>query len=183
MRRSLVVAGTVGALLVGYLGLDATDHAPGLLTTRPLPPPPPTETAGTRTLPLVPQPAASTSVGMPLPPLAGAPDAPTGPGVTAALRTVLALPALDDASLVVRDGQTGEVLLDRGGAERRIPASTTKLLSAAAISHVFGADDVLRTEVVEGASAGQVVLVAGGRLPPRSRRRRPRRGRRAGRAG
>ncbi len=162
MRRSLVVVGTVGALLVGYLGLDATDHAPGLLTTRPMPPPPPTETAGTRTLPLVPQPTPSTSVGMPLPSLAGAPDAATGPGVTAALRTVLALPALDDASLVVRDGQTGKVLLDRGGAERRIPASTTKLLSAAAISHVFGADDVLRTEVVAGATAGQVVLVAGG---------------------
>ncbi len=162
MRRSAVVAGTVGALLLGYLGLDATDHAPGILTTRPLPPPPPTETAGVRTLPHVPQPTPSTSVGMPLPSLAGTVDAPTGAGVTAALRTVLALPALDDAALVVRDGQTGAVLLDRGGAERRIPASTTKLLTAAAISHAFAPGDVLRTEVVAGAAPGEVVLVAGG---------------------
>ncbi len=162
MRRSVAVAGAVGVLLLGYVGLDATDHAPGVLTTRPLPPPPPTETAGTRTLPLVPQPTASTSVGMPLPPLAGAADAPTGRGVAAALKPVLALPALDDAALVVRDGQTGTVLLDRGGAELRIPASTTKLLSAAAISHTFAPGDVLRTEVVARSAPGEIVLVAGG---------------------
>lgn len=162
MRRS-VAAGTAGILLVGgYAALDSADLAPGILTTRPLPPPPPTETPGTRTLAVVAQPTPSTSVGMPLPGLAGDEAAPSPAGVETALADVLRLPALRDAALVVRDGQSGTVLLDQGGDEPRIPASTTKMLSAAAIGRVFGPDEALDTTVVQGSTEDSIVLVAGG---------------------
>lgn len=162
MRRTTAALTAAAVLLVGYAGLDTADLVPGLLTTRPLPPPPPTETPGTRTLPVVSQPSASTSVRMPLGSLAGEDAAPSPAGVEKALAAVRGLPALRDAAFVVRDGQSGAVLVDEGGAELRIPASTTKLLSAAAIGQVFEPDTTLTTKVVQGASAGEIVLVAGG---------------------
>ena len=162
MRRSVAAAAAALTFLGGYLALDAADAAPGLLTTRPEPPPPPTETPGTRTLPLVPQPVAPPSAGRPLPTLAGEGAAPSAAGVEEALDGVLTLPALSDASLVVRDGQSGELLLDIGGDELRIPASTTKMLSAAAVGQVFGPEERLTTRVVQGESADEIVLVAGG---------------------
>jgi D-alanyl-D-alanine carboxypeptidase/D-alanyl-D-alanine-endopeptidase (penicillin-binding protein 4) len=140
------------AAVVGYGALDIADVAPGVLTLAPEPPPPPTETVGVRTLPVVPQPTASTSGGMPLGPLAGEASAPSPAGLQQRLAEVVRLPALADASLVVRDGQSGKVLFDHGGAAPRVPASTTKLLSAAAVGQVFDAADALRTEVVEGST-------------------------------
>lgn len=162
MRRSVVAWALAGVLVAGYAALDIADAAPGVLTLRPVPPPPPTETAGTRTLPYVPQPTPSTSVGMPLGSLAGPSGAPSAAGVERALRYVATVPALSNAAFVVRDGQSGAVLFDRGGSEERIPASTTKLLSAAAIGQSFRADATLRTEVVQGANPDEIVLVAGG---------------------
>lgn len=162
MRRS-TAALTAAALLLGsYAVLDSADFVPGLLTTRPLPPPPPTETAGTRTLPVVPQPTPSTSVGMPLPALAGDEAAPSASGVAKQLAPVLGLPALADASLVVRDGQSGKVLFDQGGDTLRVPASTAKMLSAAAVGQAFKPDEALRTTVVQGAAPDEIVLVAAG---------------------
>ena len=153
---------SVVTLLLGYAVLDVADAAPGVLTLTAAPPPPPTETPGTRTLPVVPQPTPSTSVGEPLPPLAGDAEAPTPDGVTRALRGVVSLPALADSALVVRDGQTGQVLFDDNGSQLRIPASTTKILSAAAVGQAFAADATLETVVRRGASDGEIVLVAGG---------------------
>jgi len=150
------------AVLLGYAVLDVADAAPGALTVQPLPPPPPTETIATRTLPSVPQPTMATSVAPPLPSLAGDTAAPSPAGIEQALASVRALPALGDSALVVRDGQTGEVLLDQGGDELRIPASTTKLLSAAAVGQTFAPDETLRTVVREGDEPDQIVLVAGG---------------------
>ncbi|MDC5696256.1 D-alanyl-D-alanine carboxypeptidase [Intrasporangium calvum] len=162
MKR-LTAALTASAVLVlGYLGLDIADRAPGFLTTRPVPPPPPTETPGTRTLPVVPQPSPSTSARMPLGSLAGESAAPSPAGVRRALAKVVTLPALADAALVVRDGQSGEVLFDERGAELRIPASTTKLLTAAAVGQVFDPEATLTTRVVQGTAADEIVLVAGG---------------------
>ncbi|HKX67133.1 MAG TPA: D-alanyl-D-alanine carboxypeptidase/D-alanyl-D-alanine-endopeptidase [Intrasporangium sp.] len=162
MRRLTAALTASAVLVVGYAGLDAADFAPGLLTTRPLPPPPPTETPGTRTLPVVPQPSPSTSFRMPLGSLAAEGAAPSAAGVRRALAQVLDLPALSDAALVVRDGQSGEVLFDRGGTERRIPASTTKLLAAAAVGHVFAPDETLKTQVRQGSTSNEIVLVPGG---------------------
>jgi D-alanyl-D-alanine carboxypeptidase/D-alanyl-D-alanine-endopeptidase (penicillin-binding protein 4) len=99
---------------------------------------------------------------MPLPSLAGDTAAPSPSGVEAALAGVLALPALRSSALVVQDGQSGEVLLDQRGDELRVPASTAKLLSAAAIGQGFPPDATLKTVVREGASSDEIVLVAGG---------------------
>jgi len=162
VRRRTAALTAAAVLVVGYGGLDTADVVPGILTTRPLPPPPPTETPGTRTLPVVSQPSPSTSVRMPLGSLAGESAAPSAAGVEQALDAVVGLPALHDAAYVVRDGQSGTVLVDHGGSELRIPASTTKLLSAAAIGQVFEPDATLTTKVVQGASPGEIVLVAGG---------------------
>lgn len=165
MRRSVVGVAVAALLVAGYASLDSADVAPGVLTTRPAPPPPPTETAGTRTLPVVAQPTPTTASGMPLSSLAGDAAAPSVAGITAAVAPVVKAPALTDAALVVRDGQTGAVLYDRGGKEPRIPASTTKMLSAAAVGQVFEPDETLTTRVVGVPSEGavdRIVLVAGG---------------------
>ncbi|HET7399465.1 MAG TPA: D-alanyl-D-alanine carboxypeptidase/D-alanyl-D-alanine-endopeptidase [Intrasporangium sp.] len=162
MRRWVAGLGVAALAVGGYAALDVVDAAPGLLTTRPLPPPPPAETPGTRTLPVVAQPTLPTAPALPLPGLAGGVRAPTAAGVRSALEPVLRLPALADAALVVRDAQSGAPLLDRRGAERRMPASTTKLLSAAAVGSVLDADATMTTRVVQGGSADAVVLVAGG---------------------
>ena len=153
---------SVVTILLGYAVLDVADAAPGPLTVRPLPPPAPTEYVAKRTLPLVPQPTLSTSVDAPLPALAGDTAAASAVGIEQALAPVRALPALRDSAIVVRDGQSGEVLLDQRGDELRIPASTTKLLSAAAIGRTFAPDATLRTVVRQGDTPEQVVLVAGG---------------------
>ena len=162
LTYGMAVVWSVVAILLGYAVLDVADAAPGALTVRPLPPPAPTETVAKRTLPSVPQPTMSTSVAPPLPSLAGDTAAPSAAGIEQALAPVRALPALRDSALVVRDGQTGEVLLDQGGDELRIPASTTKLLSAAAIGQIFAPDETLRTVVREGDAPDEIVLVAGG---------------------
>ncbi|WP_460626506.1 D-alanyl-D-alanine carboxypeptidase/D-alanyl-D-alanine-endopeptidase [Intrasporangium mesophilum] len=162
MTYTMAAVWSAVAVLLGYAVLDVADAAPGVLTLAPAPPPPPTETPGKRTLPVVPQPTMPTSVGMPLPALAGETAAPSAAGVEAALAQVRALPALRDSALVVQDGQTGEVLLDQGGDELRVPASTTKLLSAAAIGQAFAPDATLKTVVREGPGPDEIVLVAGG---------------------
>lgn len=82
--------------------------------------------------------------------------------VARALRTVAAAPGLG-ARLRARiiDVATGEILYDRGGNDVAAPASTAKLLTAAAILSVRPADYRIKTTVVAGA-AGTVVLVGGG---------------------
>ena len=158
----MAAAWSAVAILLGYAVLDVADAAPGGLTVRPLPPPPPTEYVAKRTVPPVPQPTLPTSVDPPLPSLAGDTAAPSAAGLQEALAPVLGLSALRDSAVVVRDGQSGEVLLDQGGDELRIPASTTKLLSAAAIGQAFAPDETLRTVVREGDRPDEIVLVAGG---------------------
>jgi D-alanyl-D-alanine carboxypeptidase/D-alanyl-D-alanine-endopeptidase (penicillin-binding protein 4) len=61
----------------------------------------------------------------------------------------------------VVDAATGTVLFDRGGATPTAPASTAKLLTAAALLAVRPVTDRIATQVVSG-SAGAVVLVGGG---------------------
>lgn len=65
-------------------------------------------------------------------------------------------------ALAVRDALTGERLVDLNSDRLMTPASTTKLLSAAAIVTGLEAEDRFTTHVVAGAEPGQVVIVAGG---------------------
>lgn len=181
MRRARWIGAAALVAVTAYVGLDVADVAPGVLTTdRPV-----TAPAGAPA-PRAPGTAPATSATSP-----GAPPA-TAPGATArldvadptarplsaasagaplpdpgALATGLA-PLLDDSALgprvgvSVRDGLTGRVLLDRAAAVPREPASTTKLLTAAAVASSLPMSGTFETSVVRGASAGELVLVAGG---------------------
>lgn len=75
--------------------------------------------------------------------------APTQAGVAGALRAVLDDPALGkDVAISVLDVLSGQVLFTRGGARPSTPASTTKVLTAAATLAAVGPDTVLRTRVL-----------------------------------
>ncbi len=65
-------------------------------------------------------------------------------------------------AVTVRDALTGDVLAERNADRPVTPASTTKLLSAAAIVTGLPVDRTFTTRVVVGDSPEQVVLVAGG---------------------
>lgn len=65
-------------------------------------------------------------------------------------------------AVIVRDALTGDVLAARNADRPVTPASTTKLLSAAAIVTGLPVEHTFTTRVVSGDSAEQLVLVAGG---------------------
>src|SRR6185436_4288784 len=62
----------------------------------------------------------------------------------------------------VIDVASGDVLYDRDGAGPVVPASTAKLLTAAAVLRARGPAYRIPTRAVAGATAGEVVLVGGG---------------------
>ncbi|WP_232376514.1 D-alanyl-D-alanine carboxypeptidase/D-alanyl-D-alanine endopeptidase [Amycolatopsis aidingensis] len=88
--------------------------------------------------------------------------APTPEGVAAALRGPAGSPALGDFTGRVLDPATGTVLWESSPDEVRVPASTTKLLTAAAALLAVDHGKQLTTKVVAGQEPGTVVLVAGG---------------------
>ena len=65
-------------------------------------------------------------------------------------------------SIAIRDALTGESLADRHSGRPVTPASTTKLLSAAAIVTALDPATTFATRVVTGERPGEVVIVAGG---------------------
>jgi D-alanyl-D-alanine carboxypeptidase/D-alanyl-D-alanine-endopeptidase (penicillin-binding protein 4) len=65
-------------------------------------------------------------------------------------------------SAEVVDVTTGKVLLDMDAGDPAVPASTAKLLTAAAALVTLDPADTLTTKVVAGATPGEVVLVGGG---------------------
>jgi serine-type D-Ala-D-Ala carboxypeptidase/endopeptidase (penicillin-binding protein 4) len=65
-------------------------------------------------------------------------------------------------SAEVVDVASGDVLLDLDASDPAIPASTAKLLTAAATLLTHDPADTLETTVVAGASPGEVVLMGGG---------------------
>lgn len=67
-------------------------------------------------------------------------------------------------SAEVVDVASGEVLLDLDAGDPAVPASTAKLLTAAAALTALDPADTLTTTVVAGATPGEVVLVGGGDL-------------------
>lgn len=80
----------------------------------------------------------------------GAAAGPTGrEALVADLDLILADARLRGAQVgvVVRDGETGEELYDRGGADRLLPASNNKLLTSAAVLDVLGTEHRFTTSV------------------------------------
>jgi len=153
-RRRLVVAGLVLLVLVlgaaaGVGGFAVTDAA--RTTTAPSSPPPPTPRA-----------YAAAGATPSAPATGGAGAAPTAAGVAAALRPLLGAAGLGSrVRAEVLDAQDGTALLDRGGAIPAAPASTAKLLTAAALLTVRPADFRIPTTVRAG-TGGALVLVGGG---------------------
>ncbi|KXO94657.1 D-alanyl-D-alanine carboxypeptidase/D-alanyl-D-alanine endopeptidase [Tsukamurella pulmonis] len=87
---------------------------------------------------------------------------PTAAGVTAQIAGALRSPDLGDFTGVIADAGTGQVLWQRDAARPRTPASTTKVLTAAAALLTLPADKRITTTVVAGASPGEAVLVGAG---------------------
>lgn len=105
-------------------------------------------------------------LGKPTPVLASlskdAPE-PTTDGLTARLTPLLTAPGLGTGvSAEVVDVATKDVLLDKDAADPATPASTAKLLTAAAALTTLHPSDTLKTTVVAGSSPGEIVLVGGG---------------------
>jgi len=91
------------------------------------------------------------------------PPAPTAAGVSAALASLLRDPALGPSvSAQVYDAGTGQSLFASKASELVTPASTAKLLVAAAALTVHKPTDRFTTKVVRGTTPGSVVLVGGG---------------------
>jgi serine-type D-Ala-D-Ala carboxypeptidase/endopeptidase (penicillin-binding protein 4) len=94
-------------------------------------------------------------------PAAGSPA--TAAGVTATLTGPLSAAALGPSvAAQVYDAASGAALYQRRAGELVAPASTAKLLTAAALLRVHHATDRFSTNVVQGAQPGTVVLVGGG---------------------
>lgn len=72
------------------------------------------------------------------------------------------LGARSHVGVIVRDVETGEELFSQRPDDPLTPASTTKLLSAAAIVDALPMDEPFSTQVVTGPADDQIVLVAGG---------------------
>jgi D-alanyl-D-alanine carboxypeptidase/D-alanyl-D-alanine-endopeptidase (penicillin-binding protein 4) len=95
--------------------------------------------------------------------LSGAAPAPDPSALKSALSPLLGAPALGSGvTASVLDVTTGSVLLDQDAAAPAAPASTAKLLTAAAVLTTLGPSARLTTTVVAGATPGEVVLVGGG---------------------
>jgi D-alanyl-D-alanine carboxypeptidase/D-alanyl-D-alanine-endopeptidase (penicillin-binding protein 4) len=146
-----------------YATLDVYDVVPGVLTLAHEPDPAsatPIPTASATTT--VPQPH-DASAGMPLAASGQQQPVPTTTGLQAATAGALKDPALAGSlGLTVRDAATDTHLLDVNANDPLLPASSLKLLSAAAVDATFPAGARLTTKVVQGGAPDQVVLVAGG---------------------
>jgi D-alanyl-D-alanine carboxypeptidase/D-alanyl-D-alanine-endopeptidase (penicillin-binding protein 4) len=142
----LVLAAAAGA--GGYL---VTHHlrADNVATVAKTAPPTPSALAAATAAPATPSAAADGR-------------APRAAAVAAALAKALADPALGGRLVAeVIDSATGAALYDHLGTTPAAPASTGKLLTAAALLAVRAPTDRITTRVVAGA-AGTVVLVGGG---------------------
>ncbi|MFF0493167.1 D-alanyl-D-alanine carboxypeptidase/D-alanyl-D-alanine-endopeptidase [Nocardia sp. NPDC004068] len=101
----------------------------------------------------------------PSPRVAPAPSSapqPSPAGLAAALGPVAANPDLGAFSASVTDAETGAVLWSADPDKPVIPASTAKVLTAAAALLVLPADRRVATRVVAGANPNELVLVGGG---------------------
>jgi len=95
-------------------------------------------------------------------PMTPSAQAPTAAGVAAQLAKPLADKDVADLSGLVIDPVTGHVLWDQDSASPRVPASSMKLLTGAALLASADPNKRLVTKVVLGADPGQIVFVGGG---------------------
>lgn len=88
--------------------------------------------------------------------------APTTDGVREAIDALVHAAELGNVSAQVVDAVTGEPLYQHAPEQAVVPASATKLITAATVLTTRGAAHRLPTVAVAGAQSGEVVLVGGG---------------------
>ncbi|MBD8079131.1 D-alanyl-D-alanine carboxypeptidase/D-alanyl-D-alanine-endopeptidase [Cellulosimicrobium arenosum] len=153
--RAGATVGVVLALVGGYLVADATDVVPGMLTTAPPPPEP-------APFPDAPGAVAAPPLAVALPPLDDAATEPVADAVQAKVDDLV-----DDDRLgprvgaVVTDAATGERLGAAATDAGHVPASTQKLLTAAAALTSPGAATTIPTTVLLDGQ-DDLYLVGGG---------------------
>ncbi|GAA2734931.1 D-alanyl-D-alanine carboxypeptidase/D-alanyl-D-alanine-endopeptidase [Pedococcus aerophilus] len=184
MRRVLAAVVALLVLVLGYGALDVYDVAPGILTRTAAQPPTskaPSEATGSTTAGTPAEGTSPTTSGaatgspspttvptvdsaaQPLRPASAGALIPEPTALAAALEVQAADPALGPVpGFVVRDAFTGQVLLQKAPDVARTPASTLKLLTALAVGTTLDPRATLPTTVVQGPSATDIVLVAGG---------------------
>ncbi len=165
-RRVVLTIATGVAVVAGggaYVVMNADEPAPLVASASPTP-------TATATTPAPPSP--SPAVVRSPAPLAAAP-AEGLPATGSGVARVLAKPLRDEAlgarvNAMVADAVTGETLYDSGSGTPSVPASTTKVFTAAAALRALGPDRRLETKVfangaVDGATLrGDLVLLGGG---------------------
>lgn len=112
-----------------------------------------------------PETAAEPAPILPVPAITELPDgaaAPSSAGLAAALGPAVANDALGTFTGAVADATTGQVLWTSSPDAPMTPASTTKVLTAAAAMLALPPDHRVTTRVVQGLSAGEIVLISGG---------------------
>ncbi|WP_394281848.1 D-alanyl-D-alanine carboxypeptidase/D-alanyl-D-alanine-endopeptidase [Corynebacterium sp.] len=90
------------------------------------------------------------------------PDPVDREALTATLQALADDPALGTFHARVSDGFTGEVLFDAASEQPLTPASSTKILTAAAALYTLDPTDRITTQVVRGANEGDVIIKAAG---------------------
>ncbi|MFA7265504.1 MAG: D-alanyl-D-alanine carboxypeptidase, partial [Candidatus Nanopelagicales bacterium] len=111
--------------------------------------------------PPMPQPGDTAAV---LSPLASSADQqPTQSGVQQALAGALSNAGLGpNVRVAVYDTDTGDLVYEQASSTPATPASTNKILTAAAVLDAYGPDHRIKTTVVAGAAPNEVVLVGAG---------------------
>ncbi len=102
---------------------------------------------------------------IPAPSIVPTPDtarALSADGLATALASVVSVPELGSFTGVVADAVTGEVLWSADPDKSMTPASTTKILTAAAAMLALPPEHRITTRVVKGQSAGEIVVIAAG---------------------
>jgi serine-type D-Ala-D-Ala carboxypeptidase/endopeptidase (penicillin-binding protein 4) len=108
--------------------------------------------------PTLPEPAAAV-----LPGLDGDAPQPTAAGIAAVLEPAVNDPRLGSRVVAaVVDPLTGQLLYGRQETATAIPASTTKIVTGAAVLAELGPGATFTTRVVRGAAPDEIVLVGGG---------------------
>ena len=158
-RAGRWVAGTTVTVLLlggaGYVAADLADLVPGIVTTAPLPAP-------AEPFPVAPGAVAAPAAVAVVPGLDPTAPLPDPGALTDRAAALVADPRMGESTgIVVTDVITGSVLVDLSGTTPRIPASVTKLFTAAAALEVLGGDTRIATRVVQS-EPGTIVLVGGG---------------------
>ncbi|GAA3230989.1 D-alanyl-D-alanine carboxypeptidase/D-alanyl-D-alanine-endopeptidase [Oerskovia jenensis] len=155
VARTGITVGIVVVLAGGYLTADAYDVVPGVLTTAPA-------VAPAAPFPVPPGAVDSGSPAQTLPALDESAPLPDAAAISASLDALVKDTRLGGrVGGVVLDRITGEVLAQSGADTLMVPASTQKILTAAAALASPGPEVTLTTKVVE-VDAGTIALVGGG---------------------